>query len=70
MDLLVSILILLVIFAVAWWVVGLVLACFPTAPQPLKNVVIAILGIIFLIWVISLLSGYAPVFPVLHRGYR
>jgi len=68
MDLLISILILLVIFAVLWWVVGLVLNCIPNLPAPIKNVVIAILAIIFLIWVVSILTGYAPVFPVLHHS--
>lgn len=57
LSLLVTILILLLIFAVFWWILGMI----PIPPQ-FKWVVNVVIGIIFLICLISLLTGNFPVF--------
>jgi hypothetical protein len=52
LSLLVSILILLVIFAIVWWIASMI----PIPPQ-FRWVVNVLLGLIFLIMIISLLMG-------------
>ena len=51
-DVLVSLLIVLVIAAVVYWIVGLL-----PFPQPIKNIVLAVLGIFLLIFIISMFFG-------------
>ena len=55
LSLLVTLLILLVIFAVFWWILSMI----PIPPQ-FKWIVNVIVGIIFLICIISLLTGNFP----------
>ena len=57
LSLLVSLLILLVIFAVVWWILSMI----PVPPQ-FKWIVNVIVAIIFLICIISLLTGNFPLF--------
>lgn len=57
LSLLVSLLILLVIFAVVWWILSMI-----PVPANLAWIVRVIFAIIFLICLISLLTGNFPVF--------
>lgn len=57
LSLLVTLLILLLIFAIFWWILSMI----PIPPQ-FKWIVNVIVGIVFLIMVISLLTGNFPVF--------
>ena len=62
-DLLITLLIMIVIFSVIMYVVNTFL---PLDPG-LKNLVVLIIGIIFLIWLLTMLVGYVP--PLTH-GWR
>jgi hypothetical protein len=60
MDLLVTLLIFLIIAGVVWYIAGLL-----PIPQPIKNIALAILGLIFILWLLGILFGAAS-FPRLN----
>jgi hypothetical protein len=55
-ELLVFLLILCLVFGIVYWIVGLI-----PGPQPIKNIGLAIVGIIFVIYLLSALFGAAPI---------
>lgn len=61
MGILVSLLILVLVAAIVYWIVQLM-----PIPQPFKNIVIVILLLIFLIQLLGLLGVYSG--PVVYRG--
>jgi hypothetical protein len=61
LSLLVSLLILLVIFAVIWWILSMI-----PVPPPFVWIVRVIFAIIFLICLISLLTGNLPLYGHYH----
>ena len=56
-GLLISLIILLVIFAVAWWILGMI-----PVPAEFRWVVNVVFALIFLICFICLLTGNMPIF--------
>ena len=54
LGLLITLLIILLIFSVAWWIVGLI-----PVPPPFGNVIKVVLAIILLIWLIYALLPFA-----------
>lgn len=66
MGLLFSVLIMVIIFGLLYWIVGLL-----PFPEPFKQIALVIIGVIFLLYLLGLLFGYASPFPVfVHGGYR
>ena len=61
LNLLLTLLILCLVFGIVYWIVGLL-----PIPAPFNNIVLAIVGIIFLIYLLSMLFGAAPA-PVFIR---
>ena len=47
-SILITLLIVLVVAAIVWWIVSLL-----PLPPPVKNIVLAILGIILLVWLLT-----------------
>jgi hypothetical protein len=47
-SLLVTLLVALVVAAIVYWIVTLI-----PLPQPFKNIILAVLGLIFLLWLLS-----------------
>jgi hypothetical protein len=62
LSLLVSLLILLVIMAVIWWILSMI-----PIPAPFVWIVRVIFAIIFLIALISLLTGGLSIYPLVSR---
>jgi hypothetical protein len=58
-GLLVTLLIFVLIAGVIYWIITLI-----PFPQPFKNIALAILGIIAVIWLIGLMTGVVPRFQV------
>jgi len=58
-DILITLLIMIVIFAVIMYAVNNFL---PLEPG-LKNLVVLVIGVIFLIWLLSMFMGYSTPFP-------
>jgi hypothetical protein len=61
---LISLLVLVIIMGLVWWIIGML-----PIPEPFKNVVVVIFAVICLIYLISMLAGYAAPFPM-FRAYR
>lgn len=51
----ISLLILVLVAAVAYWIVGML-----PLPQPFKNIVLVILGLIFLVYLLGYLGVVVP----------
>ena len=64
MPFLFSILVMVIILGLIYWILTIL-----PIPQPFKNVAIVIFCVICLLYLLSLLFGAAPPFPV-FRGYR
>jgi hypothetical protein len=62
-NLLVTIVILLLVFAVIAYIVN---TYFPFDPH-LKQLILLILGVVLIIWILLAVTGYAPLMP-LHQG--
>ena len=58
-SILVTLLIILLIFSVAWWVIGMI-----PVPQPFANVIKVVLALILLIWLISVLLPLGGIHPL------
>jgi hypothetical protein len=65
LSILLSLLMMVLIFGAIYWVVGLL-----PFPEPFRKIALAIIGIIFLIYLIGMLLGAAPPFPIFRGGYR
>ena len=62
MGILISLLILVIVAGIVYWIVTLL-----PLPQPFKNIVIVILLLILLLWILGMFTGYFPVAPLLRR---
>lgn len=62
-DFLITLLIILVVFAIVSYVIN----TFVPLDPALKNLVMLILGAILLIWLLACLAGYVPVTPLWRR---
>lgn len=56
LDLVITLLILLVIFAIISYAIN----TFMPLDPPLKNLVMLVLGVVFVIWLLASLGGYVP----------
>ena len=56
-DILITLLVMLILFAV----VAYILNTYVLLDPPLRQLIMLILGVIFVIWVLLALAGYAPV---------
>lgn len=65
MPFLFSILIMVIVFGLVYWIITLL-----PFPEPFKQIALVIIGVIFLIYLLSLMFGYAAPFPAFHGGYR
>lgn len=61
LNLLVTLLVLVVIFGLLYWVIGML-----PIPQPIKNIALAIVGVVLVIYLIAMLTG-ATTWPALLR---
>jgi hypothetical protein len=61
LNILFTLLILLLVLGIVYWIVGLI-----PLEQPIKNIIMAIIGVMALIYLLSILFGAAPA-PVLFR---
>ena len=59
LDLLISLLIMVIVFAVIMYAINTFLPLDPA----LKNIVVLIIGAVFLVWILSMFLGYATPFP-------
>jgi membrane protein YdbS with pleckstrin-like domain len=55
LNLLVTLLIILIVIGVLWYIMGLL-----PIPQPIKNIALAIIGLIFVIWLLGIAFGGLP----------
>lgn len=62
-DFLITLIIILVVFAIVSYVIN----TFVPLDPALKNLVMLILGAILLVWLLACLAGYAPVTPLWRR---
>ena len=62
MDILFSLLIMVIVLGLIYWVVTLL-----PLPAPFRNIALVIVVVICLIWLLAFLFGAAPGFPALHR---
>lgn len=65
MPFLFSILVLVIVMGLVWWIIGLL-----PLPEPMKQIVLVVLTVICLIYLLSLLFGMAAPFPIFRGGYR
>lgn len=65
MPFLFSILIMVIIFGLVYWIVGLL-----PLPEPFKQIALVIIGVFFLLYLLGMLFGAAPIFPVFRNGFR
>jgi ABC-type siderophore export system fused ATPase/permease subunit len=65
MPILFSILVMVIVLGLIYWVVTLL-----PLPEPFKQIAIVIVVVICLLYLLSLLFGFAGPFPVFHGGYR
>ncbi len=63
LDLLVTLLVLVLIFGVILYIIQAILPLDPA----LKNIAVLIVGVIFILWLLFAVLGYAPLVPV-HRS--
>lgn len=64
MPFLFSLLVMIIVMGLIYWIVTML-----PIPQPFKNVAIVIVLVICLLYLLGILFGAAPPFPV-FRGYR
>jgi len=62
MSILITLIILIIVFGLIWWLVGIL-----PIPQPFKNVVIAILAVIGIIYLLGVAFGFGGFQPVRWR---
>ncbi len=62
LEVLVQFVVLIIVLGLLYWVLTLL-----PLPEPLKQIVIMVTIIIFVLWLISVLLGYAPSPPVRRR---
>lgn len=62
MGLLFSLLVLVIVMGLVWYIVSAM-----PIPAPFKQIAIVIVAVICLLYLLGLLFGYAPVFPVLRH---
>ena len=65
MDFLFSILVLVIIMGLIYWVITLL-----PLPEPFKQIAVVIVVIICLLYLLSMLFGYAGPLPVFRHGYH
>lgn len=58
-SLVITVLVLAIVFGLIYWIVGLL----PIA-QPFKNIVLAIIGLIFVLYLLGAAFGYGGIHPV------
>jgi hypothetical protein len=64
MGVLFSLLVLVIVMGLVWWIITLL-----PLPEPMKQIVTVILAVICLLYLLSLLFGYATPFPVFRGRY-
>jgi hypothetical protein len=64
MSFLFSILVMIIIMGVIWWIVTLL-----PFPEPFKNIALVIIGLIFLLYLLSMLFGMAGPLPVFRGSH-
>jgi hypothetical protein len=62
LEVLVQFVVLIIVLGLLYWVLTLL-----PLPEPLKQIVIVVAIIIFVLWLTSVLLGYAPAPPVRRR---
>jgi len=62
MGLLFSLLIMVIILGLVWWIISIL-----PLPEPMKQIVTVILAVICLLYLLGLLFGYATPFPVFRH---
>ena len=62
MGFLFSILVLVIIMGLVWWVIGML-----PLPEPMKQIVTVVLAVICLLYLLSLLFGMAQPFPIFRH---
>jgi heme A synthase len=62
MGFLFSLLVMVIILGLIWWIITLL-----PIPEPFKTVAVVIVAVICLFYLLGLLFGYAPPFPVFRR---
>jgi hypothetical protein len=62
MGILFSLLIAVIIMGLVWWIIG-----FLPLPEPMKQIVTVVLAVICLLYLLSLLFGYATPFPAFRH---
>lgn len=65
MPLLFSILVMVIVLGLIYWVVTLL-----PLPEPFKQIAIVIVVVVCLLYLLSMLFGMAPAFPVFRGPYR
>ena len=63
MNLLIGLLVICIVLAIVFWLLGMVVSGIPGAPAWLRSAIIAVFALIALVW---LLGGYSPFYGVHH----
>jgi hypothetical protein len=65
MGFLFSFLVLIIILGLIWWVVSVL-----PIPEPFKTIALVVLVVVCLLYLLSMLFGMAPAFPVFRGPYH